>query len=124
MGKLFDHIYIAATIIFTTYSQVVMRWQVGTAGVLPDNTFGKAQFVARLLLNPWVLSGITATFLAGVFWMLALKKFELSYAYPFTGIIYVLVLLCGVFFFGDTLTVKKLLATLAIVGGLILLASQ
>ncbi|MNK85168.1 4-amino-4-deoxy-L-arabinose-phosphoundecaprenol flippase subunit ArnF [compost metagenome] len=117
-----NHIYIAAMILLTTYSQVVMRWRVGLAGALPSDVAGKVSFVAHLLISPWVLSGIFATFLAGVFWMMALSKFEISYAYPFTGLIYILVMLAGFFFFRDAVTFGKMVGTCLIIAGLVFIA--
>ncbi|WP_427183516.1 EamA family transporter [Bordetella bronchialis] len=116
------HIYIASMLAFTTYSQVVMRWQVGKAGQLPISSGGKALFIAHLLSNPWVLSGIFATFLAGVSWMMALSKFELSYAYPFTGLVYVLVMLASFFLFGDSISTGKVVGTLVMIAGLIIVS--
>jgi multidrug transporter EmrE-like cation transporter len=118
MNRLLDHLYIAAMILLTAYSQLVMRWRVGLAGRLPASAAGKLHFVAALLLNPWVLSGIVATFLAGVSWMLALTKFELSYAYPFTGIVFVLILLLSAILFHDHVGVWRLVGTLVVMAGL------
>ncbi len=60
-----------------------MRWQVSAAGEVSADTLGKVRFISVLLINPWVVSGIVATLLAGVSWMLAMTRFEISYAYPF-----------------------------------------
>jgi drug/metabolite transporter (DMT)-like permease len=117
-----NHIYIAAMILLTAYSQIVMRWRVGLAGALPSDLVGKIGFIIHLLLSPWVLSGIVATFLAGVCWMMALSKFELSYAYPFTGLIYIIVMLSGFFLFRDAFTVGKMVGTCMVIAGLIIAA--
>ncbi|WP_176054644.1 DMT family transporter [Paraburkholderia caribensis] len=80
------------------------------------------QFVLHLLLNPWVLSGIVATFFAGISWMLALTKFELSYAYPFTSLVYMLVLVSGVLFFKDSMSVGRLTGTAVVMLGVLMIA--
>src|SRR6516225_396706 len=103
MSRLPGHIYIFLMLAFTAYSQLVMRWQVGQAGPLPATMTGKALYIGHLLLTPWVLSSILATFLAGVSWMLTLTQLQISYAYPFVSLTYIVVLLGGVFIFGDTL---------------------
>ena len=46
MPRSVDHIYIAGTIVFTVYSQLIMRWQVSLAGALPTDLLGKMHFVA------------------------------------------------------------------------------
>lgn len=121
MARAFDHIYIASTILFTVYSQLVMRWQVGLVGSLPPDVPGKIGFVMHLLLNPWVLSGVAATFLAGVSWMMTMTKFQLSYAFPFVSLNYVLVLVAGVLLFGETLTTSKVVGLVAILVGVVII---
>lgn len=122
MGRAFDHVYILATVLFAVYSQLVMRWQVSTAGPLPPELAGKAGFIAALLLNPWVLSGLAATFLSGVAWMMAMTKFEISYAYPFIGLNFILVPAAGVLLFGEGMNAAKLGGTALVVLGIIVIA--
>lgn len=122
MARIVDHFFIFATIIFTVYSQLVMRWQVMAAGPLPVDTSGKASYVINLLFTPWVLSGIVATFLAGVSWMLAMTKFEISYAYPFVSLNYILVLVAAFFLFNETLSVTKLIGSALVVVGVVVVS--
>lgn len=122
MNRLLDHVFIFLTIVFTVYSQLTMRWQVTLAGPLPADTPGKISYIFNVLLNPWVLSGIFATLLAGVSWMLTMTKFEISYAYPFVSLNYILVLLSGFFLFNETLSVAKLLGSALVIIGIIIIA--
>lgn len=122
MTRLLDHAYIVCTVLFTVYSQLIMRWQVQLAGALPEDTFGKLQYVANLLVNPWVLSGVAATFFAGVSWMLAMTKFEISYAYPWMSLNFILVLLLGVMLFNETFTTAKVFGTLLVIAGVVVIA--
>ena len=122
MNRLFDHIYIFAMVLLTAYGQIVMRWRVGLAGSLPHAWSGKLQFIVQLLASPWVLSGVAATFLAGISWMLALTKFQLSYAYPFTGLVYMLVLMSGVVLFKDSMSAGRLAGTAVVMLGVLIIA--
>jgi multidrug transporter EmrE-like cation transporter len=122
MHHFLDHLYIYSTILFTVYSQLILRWQVGLAGPLPIDACGKIHFVISRLLNPWILSGVIATFCAGVSWMLAMTKFEISYAYPFVSINYVLILGGSVLLFNEALNFSKISGNLLIILGIILLA--
>ena len=121
LGKLVDHLFIFMTIIFTVYSQLIMRWQVSIAGNIPVDVSGKIGFITALLLNPWVITGIIATFFAGVSWMLAMTRFEISYAFPFVSLNYILVLLAGYMIFGETFSVVKLMGTALVVLGLLVI---
>lgn len=122
IGKLYDHFFILMTIFFTVYSQLIMRWQVGNAGNLPADTPGKISFILALLLNPWVITGVASTFFAGVSWMLAMTRFEISYAFPFVSLNYILVLLAGFFIFGESFSLVKLGGTFLVILGLLVIA--
>lgn len=99
-----------------------MRWQVNEAGTLPEAWPQRINFIFHLLINPWVASGILATFLAGITWMLTMTRFELSYAYPWTSLNFVLVLFAGVLIFGESINTAKWLGTGLVIVGVILLA--
>jgi multidrug transporter EmrE-like cation transporter len=122
MSRLIDHSYIFLTVIFTVYSQLVMRWQVTLAGPLPEDAIGKIHFIGVLLLKPWVITGVIATFFAGVSWMLAMTRFELSYAFPFVTLNYVLILVASVTLFNESITLMKVVGTLIVIVGIIVLA--
>lgn len=122
MSRFIDHSYILLTIFFTVYSQLVMRWQVTAAGQLPDDITGKVRFVIILLLNPWVITGVIATFFAGVSWMLAMTRFEISYAFPFVSLNYILILAASVFLFNESFSVTKILGSLIIIVGIVVIA--
>jgi multidrug transporter EmrE-like cation transporter len=122
MSRTLDHIYIVGTIVFTVYSQLVMRWQVALAGELPDDLIGKIHFVVQLFLNPWIISSIFATLLAGVSWMLAMSRFDISYAYPWIGINFFLMLFFGVLLFDESFGLGKIAGTFLIVAGIIAIA--
>ena len=124
MSRLVDHAYILSTVIFTVYSQLIMRWQVSLAGALPVETIGKVQFIAQLFLNPWILSGILATLFAGISWMLAMTRFEISYAYPWVGLNFVLMLIFGVLIFDESFNMTKMIGTILVVAGIVIIAQS
>lgn len=117
-----DHLYIFTMLFFSVYSQIIIRWQVSLAGPLPESLEGKVMFVLRLLLSPWVITALAATLFSGVSWMLAMTKFEISYAYPWASLNYVLMLALGVLLFGEQFSLGKLAGTLLIVAGIIVVA--
>src|SRR5262245_7401428 len=106
-GVRMGYIYIGLTILLTVYGQLVLKWQVSLAGALPDDGGEKVWFLLRLLLNPWVLSGFAAAFLASMTWMAAMTKFQLSYAYPFMSLNFALVFLLSVVLFSEPLTLTR-----------------
>jgi multidrug transporter EmrE-like cation transporter len=111
--------YIAATILFTVYGQLVLKWQVGLAGPSPDAFPAKLCFILGLLLNPWIVSGFVAAFAASLAWMGAMTKFELSHAYPFMSLNFALVLVLAAVLFQEPITAAKIAGIGLIVLGVI-----
>jgi len=112
------YFYIFLTILFTVYGQLVLKWQVNEAGQLPVDLGGKIFFLFKILLNPWILSGFASAFVAALAWMAAMTKFDLSHAYPFMSLAFVLVLFLSVFFFHEPLTWSKVAGMALIVCGI------
>jgi multidrug transporter EmrE-like cation transporter len=106
-------------ILFTVASQIIMRWRVGSSSDATTDAMSRLQFVLSMLLTPWVWGAILCTFLAGVAWMLALTRFELTYAFPFTGVSFVLILFAGAFLFGEHVSLARIAGTMLVVLGLI-----
>jgi multidrug transporter EmrE-like cation transporter len=111
-------IYVATTIALTVYGQIVIKWQVSQRGDLPATLQGKVAFFVSLLLDPWVLSALLGAFVAALSWMAAISQLELSRAYPFVGLSFVLVLVLSAICFGETLTPAKIAGVLLVIAGI------
>lgn len=111
--------YVLGSILFTVYGQVIVKWQVGKAGALPVSFSERIPFFLNLIFNPWILSGILAGFFALLCWLAAMTKFDLSYAYPFMSLAFVLVLILSALLFHEPLTTAKILGVLLIIAGII-----
>ena len=107
--RLADYLYIATTIAFTVYGQLVMKWRVGLHGSMPAETQQKLKFLISVLLDAWVISAFVAAFLASLAWIAAMSKFELSHAYPFMSLNLVIVLLLSGWILNEPLTFLKAL---------------
>lgn len=116
------HLYILATIILTVYGQIVMKWRIAKFGAFPELWFDKVKFLFSVLFDPFVFSGFVAAFLASFAWMAAMTKFEISYAYPFMSLNFVLVFLISIPLFSETFSLYKLCGVIFIVLGTILVA--
>jgi multidrug transporter EmrE-like cation transporter len=103
-----SYVYVACTILFMVYAQVVIKWQVLAAGAFPADTADKLWFLAQLLINPWIVSALVASLLAAVAWMAAMTKLELSHAYPFMSLAFVLVMIASAWVFHEPVTGPKI----------------
>lgn len=117
-----DYSYIAATIGFTVYGQLMLKWRIQKFGAMPDGGLEKLKFLVGLLFDPLILSGFIAAFAAALAWMAAMTRFELSHAYPFMALNFVLVLVLSGWLLAEPLTGPKVFGVLLIVLGTIVSA--
>lgn len=125
-AKIIAHLYLAATIATSVYSQMIMKWRISGrfAGLkIPEGIWPKVVTLFTVLFDPFVFSGLVATFVSGLCWMATMSKLEISYAYPFTSLGFVLVVMLSGFFFGESLNAWRIWGVLLIVAG-ITIASQ
>ena len=91
-------------------------------GDLPIDNNDKIVFFVRVLLDPFVISAFLSAFIASVTWIAALTKFELNYAYPFMGLNFIVVLFLSGFFFDEILSVQRIMGTIIIAIGILVVS--
>lgn len=122
MSRYFDYLYIFATLGLTVYGQLILKWRISQFGPLPAEFVDKIKFLLGLLFDPAIFSGFAAAFLASLAWMAAMTKFDLSHAYPFMSLNFVVVLLLSGWFLTEPLSVQKVIGVGLIVIGTIIAA--
>lgn len=122
MSRTFDYLYIFATIVLTVYGQLILKWRIGNFGPLPINTVDKLKFLIFLVFDPIIFTGFAAAFLASLAWMVAMTKFELSHAYPFMSLNFVVVLLLSEWLLNESMNLQKALGVGLVVLGTVVAA--
>lgn len=122
MDRIFAWMMVLGTIVLTTYGQLVLKWQVSIRAPAPFAWAEGWPPLLLLLLRPWVISAFVAAFGASMCWMLAISRLELSRAYPFMALNFLLVCLLAVPLFGETLTPPKLIGLCFVIVGLVILS--
>ena len=88
-------------------------------GVKSDGIVG---LVWNVGTNPWVMGGMALHVSALVVWLWALSKVDISFAYPFLALGYVLVSAMAWFWLGEELSSMKILGMGIIIIGILVLA--
>ena len=123
MQFLLNHFYIFLSIFFAVCSQLIIKWKMseftldGNATIL--DKFG---FAFSMLLNPYIILSIIFTLLSGLSWMIAMTKFEISYAYPFTILGFLAVMILSHFLFNESINFYKILGTFVIIIGILIVS--
>jgi len=109
---------ILGTILLMTYAQLAMKWGLSKTGRLPAGLWSKLGFLLSQVLTPWVLSGLAAAAVAALLWIAVLTRFDVSRAYPFMGLSFVLVLLLSHIMFREELSITSLLGVALVIAGI------
>jgi uncharacterized membrane protein len=118
--RFFDHYYIFATIAFTVYGQLILKWRMVQLGEMPIASAEKLRFLLVAVFDPAIFSGFVAAFLASLAWMAAMTKFELSYAYPLMSLNFVIVLILSAWLLHEPVTLNKTVGIILIVAGTVI----
>jgi uncharacterized membrane protein len=114
------YVYIFGTLFFTIYGQIVLKWRLsGLNIILPNGLFDKIIYLVKLIFDPFIFSGFISAFVASLFWMAAMTKFQITQAYPFMSLAPALVFVIGVLFLGEAFTIGKLIGLVLIMIGII-----
>lgn len=113
---------VLGTILLTTYGQLILKWQMSLRMPPPFTWAADWPPLLLLLMRPWVISAFVAAFGASLCWMLAISRLELSRAYPFMALNFLLVCVLAVPLFGETFTMAKAIGLSCIIFGLIVLS--
>ena len=121
MQFILNHSYIFLTIAFAVSSQLIIKWKMSSFSLAEYETISeKFIFAFKMLFNPYIMISLTLTLLSGLSWMIAMTKFDISYAYPFTTLGFVLIFLFSVLFFNEPFTWNKTIGLFFIVIGIII----
>lgn len=94
--------------------------QVGRIG--SQHTIFVAHTIVRVLTTPAVLIGLACYGLGAVAWLVVLSRLDLSFAYPFLALNFVLITLASRLVLGETVPPMRWLGVLIICLGVIVVA--
>jgi len=116
------YIYIFGTLFFTVYGQLILKWRLGNLSfLLPQgNIIEKLVSLLKLIFDPYIFSGFASAFIASLFWMAAMTKFQITEAYPFMSLAPAIVFVLGIWLLGETFTWGKVIGLVLIIVGVII----
>jgi drug/metabolite transporter (DMT)-like permease len=115
-------LYILASGVLGVSGQIILKRglaQLGPLELAPD-TF--VSVILSCALNPSIVLGLAVTVTGTFFWLITLSRVDLSFAYPFASLNYVMVLAGSWLVLGEALSPVRLLGVLAICAGVCLVA--
>jgi drug/metabolite transporter (DMT)-like permease len=90
-------------------------WKIGMTN--RSVSFDSIGAITRVLISPYILSGLFLYGMATVLWLFILTKVPLSVAYPIQSIAYILAVFGAYFFFQEEITIWKVIGVILIMAG-------
>lgn len=113
---------ILATVTASACAQLALKLGMSSPAVAAAAQGGvKALFLA-VASSPLVWTGLTIYGTSIAVWLWVLSKVDLSLAYPFVGVSFIVVMLFGVFLLQETVGPLRIIGTFLITAGCILVA--
>ena len=78
----------------------------------------------KMATSPWVILGLMVYVSGTFFWLIALSRVELSFAYPFASLSYVLILAAGWALLGETVSLLRLAGVVTICLGVLIISQS
>jgi drug/metabolite transporter (DMT)-like permease len=120
--RIFDFLAIFVSVSFAVAGQLLLKIGMLRMGKFSLNISTIVQQYTRIFLNPFVIAGIIGFILSMLIWLYVLSRLELSIAYPFLALNYVLILFASHFLLKETITPTKIVGVAVIIAGVFLIS--
>jgi multidrug transporter EmrE-like cation transporter len=111
-------------VFLNAFAQVLLKKGMLSIGYFEFNFQTFIPIIKKVTINPYILSGLASYVISVAVWLLVLARVEVSYAYPFLSVGYVVVTLMGYFIFQENLPWMRVAGIAVIVVGVLLLSQS
>lgn len=98
------YIFIGGTLLLTAFGQILIKFRALTLGGAGSD---RLAYLKGMFLDPPVWLGLGGAVLASVCWILALQKLDVSVAYPFMALSFLIVPLGASITLGETVSLQQ-----------------
>ena len=115
---------ILLTVFASACAQLVLKLGVADQKMQAAMQSGLLDTVFAAALSPFIWFGLIIYALSVALWLWVLSKVDLSVAYPFVGIGFVVTMLFGILLLNENVTPMRIVGTILIVGGCVLVGKS
>lgn len=114
---------ISVAVTLSAFAQISLKYGMSNPrvqGALDSTSL--SQIMWTVGTNVWVLCGIIQYVASMAVWLLVLARVEVSQAYPFVGAGFLITLVFGYFFLGESVNLYRITGTILVAAGIILVS--
>lgn len=116
------YLFLLGTILFTTSGQLLTKYAIPLFGPAPKSIATAFPYIFKVLTNGYFIISLSFGLLAALCWIFSLQKFQLSFAYPFMSLSFVLVIIFSNIIFKEHISFNRWLGIIAIIFGVYLIS--
>ncbi len=110
------------TVLTNFLSQILLKKGMTTIGKIELSLSGLMSSVVDVILNWSIILGIFVMVISMASHLVVLSRVEISFAYPFLGLSFVLITIYGHFYLAETVTMWRVIGVLLICSGVAVVA--
>ena len=112
------------SVTMSALAQLTLKWGMGAPGVQAAirSEAGIGPVLLGAATSFGVILGLALYGASAVIWLLVLARWDLSKAYPFVGLGFVLTAALAVWLLGERVTLDRVLGTVLVLGGVLLVS--
>lgn len=118
MKIIFSLVFVS--IIFNSIGQLLFKLGMNQIGTFDFSFANIAGLALKVLISPALMGGLILYFLSTGVWFLVLSRAEISYVYPLISLSYLVTAAGGYLFLQEHVSPTRLLGTLIIIIGVVL----
>ncbi|HVO68696.1 MAG TPA: EamA family transporter [Aggregatilineaceae bacterium] len=115
-------VYILISVVGGAAGQVLLKKGMANMGPLTISAGQLFNIIWRMATNPYVVIGLAVYMFGTLFWLVALSRVQLSFAYPFASLSYGLMLLASWLLFAEDISLPRVIGTAVIVAGVLIIS--
>lgn len=115
-------VYILVSVVGGAVGQILLKKGMNNMGELTITGNQVLTILWKMATNPYVVIGLAIYVTGTFFWLVGLSRVDLSFAYPFASLSYVLMFLASWLILGEHITVSRVIGTIIICAGVFIVA--
>jgi drug/metabolite transporter (DMT)-like permease len=115
-------VYILISVLLGAVGQIMLKKGMSSMGPLTLSLGQLGSILWRMATNPYVVLGLGIYMCGTLFWLTALSRVDLSYAYPFASLSYIVMLTASWLLFNENITPMRVLGSVVVGLGVLLIS--
>ena len=115
-------VYILISVMGGALGQILLKKGMSSMGPLTLSIDQAIPILWKMSTNPYVIVGLGIYVMSTFFWLTALSRVDLSYAYPFASLSYVIMLIASWWLFDENISLLRVTGSIVVLVGVILIS--